>query len=524
MDTSFARESVPLSGPAWGEGMTDQKARFWLIAATLGTILPAGAAVLAADLPVKARPLAPAYYDWSGVYIGVHAGYGGGMTDWNDQGFDFAPRGFLGGGQVGINQQIASLVFGLELDGSWANFNRSQTFSVGGPILGFQSVGSATSKIDGFLTLAGRAGLAADRWFVYAKGGLAFAHDKHAFGVVATQFPGGGVDSFAVSGSEDRWGPMVSFGTEYALGSNWSVKAEYDYMNFGSRTPRLAGTETVAGVTSPITIDSQIEQAAIHVAKVGVNYRFGGLQIDPTFAPVPAAPGHNWSGAYVGAQGGYGFGHKEWPDFFGVTPASGKFDANGWLAGGTVGVNAQAGAFVFGVEGEWMWTGIKGSQTVTTDFGGASFTDSLESKINWLAVASARAGFVVGDRLLVYAKGGVALADEKHSHDLAQSVIGLGTVTASASGRAVHTGIVVGAGAEYALGGNWSAKLEYDYIRMLAQNVIATGTETANIPAVAVGTIDFAEQFTGIRQDLHLVKLGVNYHFNPVPMVVSARY
>ena len=522
MDTSFARESVPLSGSAWGEGMTDQKARFWLIAATLGALLPAGA-LLAADMPVKARPLAPpAYYDWSGVYIGVHAGYGGGMTDWNDQGFDFAPRGFLGGGQVGINKQIASLVFGLEFDGSWANFNRSQTFSVGGPILGFQSVGSATSKIDGFLTLAGRAGLAADRWFVYAKGGLAFAHEKHAFGVVATQFPG--VDSFAVSGSEDRWGLMVGFGTEYALGSNWSVKAEYNYMNFGSRTPRLAGTETVAGVTSPITIDSQIEQAAIHVAKVGVNYRFGGLQIDPTFAPVPAAPGHNWSGAYFGAQGGYGFGHKEWPDFFGVTPASGKFDANGWLAGGTVGVNAQAGTFVFGVEGEWMWTGIKGSQTATTDFGGASFTDSLESKINWLAIASARAGLVVGDRLLIYAKGGVALADEKHSHDLAQSVIGLGTVTGSASGRAVHTGIVVGAGAEYALGGNWSAKLEYDYIRMLAQNVIAIGTETANIPAVAVGTIDFAEQFTGIRQDLHLVKLGVNYHFNPVPMVVSARY
>jgi opacity protein-like surface antigen len=271
-------------------------------------------------------------------------------------------------------------------------------------------------------------------------------------------------------------------------------------------------------------LDTEIEQAAIHVAKVGVNYRFGGIQVDPTFAPVPAAPGYNWSGAYIGAQGGYGFGHKEWPDFFGITPTSGKFDANGWLAGGTVGVNAQAGAFVFGVEGEWMWTGIKGSQTVTTDFGGASFTDSLESKINWLAIASARAGFVVGDRLLIYAKGGVALADEKHSHDLAQSVIGLGTVTGSTSGRAVHTGIVVGAGAEYALGGNWSAKLEYNYIRMLAQNVIATGTETANIPAVAVGTIDFAEQFTGIRQDLHLVKLGVNYHFNPVPMVVSARY
>jgi outer membrane immunogenic protein len=130
----------------------------------------------------------------------------------------------------------------------------------------------------------------------------------------------------------------------------------------------------------------------------------------------------------------------------------------------------------------------------------------------------------VGDRLLVYAKGGVALADEKHSHNLSQSVVGVGTATASVSGRAIHTGIAVGAGVEYALGGNWSAKLEYDYIRMLAQNVTATGTETVNIPNVVVGTIDFAEQFTGIRQDLHLIKLGVNYHFNPVPMLVSARY
>jgi len=151
-----------------GAQMSLQKIGFWLTAATLGTLLPARA-LLAADMPVKARPPAPAYYDWSGVYVGVHAGYGGGMTDWNDQGFDFAARGFLGGGQVGINKQIASLVFGLELDGSWANFNGSQTFSFGGPIIGFQSIGSATSKIDGFVALAGRAGLAADRWFVYAR-------------------------------------------------------------------------------------------------------------------------------------------------------------------------------------------------------------------------------------------------------------------------------------------------------------------------------------------------------------------
>jgi outer membrane immunogenic protein len=62
----------------------------------------------------------------------------------------------------------------------------------------------------------------------------------------------------------------------------------------------------------------------------------------------------------------------------------------------------QSGVFVFGVEGEWMWTGIKGGQTFTDAFGGASQTITLETSIDWLAIA--RAGFVVGDKLLLYGK------------------------------------------------------------------------------------------------------------------------
>ena len=87
------------------------KTGLWLTAAALGAFVPAGA-VFAADLSVKAAPVVPAYYDWSGVYVGVHAGYGGGMKDWfGDFSADFTARGFLGGGQVGINRQIGSLVF-----------------------------------------------------------------------------------------------------------------------------------------------------------------------------------------------------------------------------------------------------------------------------------------------------------------------------------------------------------------------------------------------------------------------------
>jgi outer membrane immunogenic protein len=498
--------------------MTDQKARFWLIAATLGTILPAGA-VLAADMPVKARPLAPAYHDWSGVYVGVHAGYGGGMNDWFDAGMDFAARGFLGGGQVGINKQIASVVFGLELDGSWADIRRSETLSSGGPLVAFQAVQTAASKIDGLVTFAGRAGLAADRWFVFAKGGLAVAHESHSIDRTLSGF--GGSQSSAGIGSEYRVGPMAGVGAEYALGNDWSIKAEYNFIHLGARTVTLSGSQT--NPAAPFSVDTLIEQNAIHVAKVGVNYRLGGLHVDPGFAPVPAAPGYNWSGAYIGAQGGYGFGHKEWPDFVDITPDSGRYDVRGWLAGGTVGVNAQAGAFVFGVEGEWMWTGISGSQVFAVDAGpGSSATFGLATKVNWLAIAAARAGFVVGDKLMIYGKAGVALADETHTLDQAIDT-GPVSFTQHISAKALHSGVVVGAGAEYALGGNWSAKFEYDYIRMLGQLYTGSGFQSINAPPL-VGTIDVVAAFNRMSQDMHVIKLGVNYHFNPVPVVVSARH
>ena len=508
-----------------GGEMINHKARPYLAAIALGALVPAGA-VFAADMPVKARPLAvAAYYDWSGVYIGVHAGYGGGMKDWNGPATtDLAARGFLGGGQIGINKQIASLVFGLELDGSWANIGRSQTISFGGALLGFQQDLTATSKIDGLVTFAGRAGLAADRWFVYAKGGLALAHETHSFNTDSFNIPA--VPALAAStsgnGSETRWSPMVGFGTEYALGNNWSIKGEYDYFHLGSRMVRLDGASAAGGVTTPLATDTQIEQT-IHVVKVGLNYRLGGLQVDPGFAPVPAAPGHNWSGAYIGAQGGYGFGHKEWPDFVDITPDSGKYSVRGWLAGGTVGANAQAGAFVFGVEGEWMWTGISGSQAFAVDAGpGSSVTFGLATRVNWLAIAAARAGFVVGDKLMIYGKAGVALADETHTLDEALSA-GPTSIVAHISAKALHTGVVAGAGAEYALGGNWSAKLEYDYIKMLGQYYSGTGVEAVSAPGTT-GSFIVAANFSKMSQDIHLIKLGVNYHFNPAPLVVGARY
>lgn len=479
---------------------------------------------LAADMPVKALAPAPAFIDWSGVYIGVHAGYGGGMKDYSTLA-DFVARGFLAGGQIGINKQVGSFVFGLELDGSWADIKGSQSVSLGGPLIGLQANLTGVSKIDGLATFAGRAGLAADRWFVFAKAGIAVAHEDHSLSINQSSIPAvpAAAVSFAAKGSETRVLPMLGFGAEYALGGNWSLKGEYDYFHSGSRDVRFAGSQTVGAVTTPVVTDMPIEQA-LHVVKIGANYRFGGIAVDPAYTPVRVAPGYNWTGAYIGAQGAYGLGRKEWPDFADpLNSGIGKYDVDGWLAGGTGGVNVQSGVLVFGVEGEWMWTGIKGGQTFTNAFLGLTQTTTLETKIDWLAIASARAGFVVGDRLLLYGKGGLAMAEEKHSATVTQTIVGVGSATTALSAKPVHTGVVVGAGAEYALGGNWSAKIEYDYIRMFGQAFTGTGNQTINAPPT-VGSIDFAQKFNKMNQDMHLIKFGVNYHFNPMPTVVSARY
>ena len=504
--------------------MNIRKSGLWITATALGAMIPFGTA-LAADMPVKAAPIVAAAYDWSGVYLGVHAGYGGGMKDWDARNADFVARGFLAGGQVGINKQISSFVFGLELDGSWADISGSQFVSVGSAALGITSSQTARSKIDGLVTIAGRAGLAADRWFVFAKGGITVGHERHSMDASATGF--GATGAATANGNEIRYAPMVGFGAEYALGGNWSVKGEYNYIHLDTTTTTLRGTATQAGLTAPFRADAQIEEA-IHVVKVGVNYRFGGVAKDPSYAPVPAAPGTNWSGAYIGAQAGYGFGRKQWPDLGqAVAPVTNlpQYDMTGWLAGGTVGVNAQAGRFVFGVEGEILGTDIKGSQAIALAAPGVTQTLNYDSKIDWLALATARAGFVVGDRLMFYGKGGLAIAQEKHNFSFSTiAVPGPGSIAANVSAKAVHTGVVVGAGGEYALGNNWSIKAEYDYIKMFAQQVTATGTVNFNIPGVLVGTGGGVFQGSKLTQDLHLVKIGVNYHFSPLPTVVTARY
>lgn len=479
----------------------------------------ASTAAFAADLPVKARAIEPAVYNWTGIYVGVHAGYGGGMKDWG--GINLLADGGLGGLTIGVNQQVGNFVLGLEGDVSWTRTKGSRFETIAIPFSVSNFDASIASEIDRVGTFAFRLGFAQDRWLVYVKGGVAWAHETHAQTQVSTITGVAGAQSVNITGTENRLGPMLGIGAEYAFLGNWSAKAEYNYFDFsGNGTVRESGTlVSFAGATSTVATTVNVRQQ-LHFAKIGLNYRFGP-EGAPEIKPSRPVPGYNWTGLYLGLEGAVGAGRTA---FFGFAP----FDAyrpQGGLGGGVIGVNAQAGVFVAGVEAEWMGGRISsGRDDITSVTVSGTSSQSLATKIDWITMATARMGFVAADRWLVYGKAGIALAHEEHTNNFAFN--GIPTVTSSIfqnQGDAYHTGVVMGLGTEWAFFRNWSAKLEYNYIRFRRQDVFLPGTITEISPVLGTGTTSLPNSAT-ISQDLHLVKFGVNYRFGGWDDVIVARY
>ena len=214
---------------------------------------------MAADMrmPVKAPP-APVQtygYNWTGFYIGGHVGGAWAEKDWVAEGFGPLGSqkidGFIGGGQVGFNYQVGALVWGVEADFSWANLDGSFTDTV--------FFGDNTTTVKWFGTVTGRIGYAWDRTLLYVKGGGAWVRDVYAI----TDDSG-----FFAETRETRWGWTVGAGLEYGLTPNWSVKVEYNYLDFGTERIRFA-----PDFGAPFERDADQQ---IHVVKFGINYRFGG--------------------------------------------------------------------------------------------------------------------------------------------------------------------------------------------------------------------------------------------------------
>jgi outer membrane immunogenic protein len=201
------------------------------------------------------------------------------------------------------------------------------------------------------------------------------------------------------------------------------------------------------------------------VAVVALGGVAAAADLPPAPGPAPYykapayAPAYNWSGFYLGLNGGGGWGRSDWS-------TTGTFNTSGGLAGGTIGYNYQMNQVVLGVEGDIDWADINGTtNTGCTAVGGTGCRTSDE----WLSTVRGRLGYAA-DRFMPYVTGGAAFGDIKAS---GPGLTGVDTTNA---------GWTVGGGIEFAIAGHWTAKAEYLYVDL--GNVscgTACGAATQNV-------------------------------------------
>jgi outer membrane immunogenic protein len=180
----------------------------------------------------------------------------------------------------------------------------------------------------------------------------------------------------------------------------------------------------------------------------------------PVQAVVPEEASFDWSGFYVGAYGGYGWGEVD-------DSASGAADIEGAIAGGTVGYNYQMGQFVIGLEADGGWSGIDNEDDNAL----------FDSSIDWLSTVRGRVGFAI-DNFLIYGTGGAAI----------------GEVTFDQGGvedSDTRIGWTAGGGIEAALTDNISVKGEYLYVDLGEEEILGADVDV----------------------NAHTVKGGINYRF-----------
>jgi opacity protein-like surface antigen len=206
-------------------------------------------------------------------------------------------------------------------------------------------------------------------------------------------------------------------------------------------------------------------------------------------AGVPQAPlPYNWSGFFLGASApGALWGESKWN--FGGLAGSAANNYAGVLAGGGGGYNYQMGALVIGGQAEWDWTNARGGESFNCPANGVFF-NNCNTRVDSIFTATARLGYAL-DRLLIYGQGGLAVGDVKAN--IVSSSTFPGATLASDSKTAV--GWTIGAGFEFGLTQNISAKAEYLYFDL--------GSDTYNLG------VPIAINRTG-----NIGRVGLNYRFD----------
>ncbi len=518
---------------------------------------------IAADLPSRKAAAVPApVFTWTGFYVGINGGFGGGLVTTKQAlvsppGSLFGPEDqtinarlpfgdFFAGGQIGFNYQFANrIVIGVESDmqASALKLKASAAYdhqfnAPGGGSFENYLVGQGRFGQDWYGTTRARIGYAlTDRFLAYVTGGVAYSKFASTLywttgataGVGPTSITGGG-------GSGIKVGGTVGAGVEYALTQNLTFKTEYLYMRYaGLTTPFQIAHVPAFGNSSagPLAQDA----GGIHVIRAGLNWKFGdyGLPVEAALTPplfASASPVMSWTGFYVGVNAGYGGGlleaqTRQFQDAGGgvseLQSINTRLGFGNFFGGLQAGYNYQfANNVVVGIETDFQGSAIKlqGSARYT-DAGGGS-TNALSGMADfgqdWFGTTRLRLGYAFGG-VMPYVTGGLAYSGLAGKFNYSTFTLGFGTTSATTgAGSEAKIGFAAGAGLEYAISPNWSVKTEYLYTHYSSLTFGGSGfLNTTGIGPEAV-------RVRGHDLGISVVRAGLNYRFDPGTSPVVARY
>lgn len=451
-------------------------------------------------------------YDWTGVYIGGHAGgewasragsvnqfpFPTSFFDQTKQNMD----GALGGAQLGYNHQFGRVVLGAELSGSWGNLdNTNFCFQTTTLFPGEEANCRARQKWSAqFLT---RLGYAFDdgRLLPYIVGGVAVSRMNLHF-----------TDTDTLAGNTIEWGTgktitgaVFGAGVQYALGSGFSLGLEYLYTRYGAQD--FSSLETINGV--PFVASNDKSDLTTQTLRVVANYKFGDSAISDRERASKRF--YDWTGFYIGANAGRGWGSATGFDEIAVPP-TGDVTAQtvrGAFGGAQVGYNHQFGRVVLGTEFSASLGGLHGRQDCFATAALIFFTDNFNCRVKqqWAGQYLTRLGYAFDEgRMLPYILGGVSLAKFDVTHEISDPIGG----SASWSDSRVHAGPVFGFGLQYALQNDLSLGVEYLYTPYGMQRYASDVTGPFTPPPPGFG---FPGAFT---QNLttQAVRLVLNYKFD----------
>jgi outer membrane immunogenic protein len=269
-----------------------------LLASALG--FGAAQAASAADMPFKGpvykAPAAVVAVNWTGIYVGVNAGYGrqrGDAVEFSTDSIipvnfgdstapsrgtigDIGARGWFGGGQIGFNHQFAPhWVAGIEADIQHSEIDDGVAGLFTNPNGTFPIAGAASLRLKWFGTVRGRIGVTPlPNWLIYATGG--FAYGQVDYGVVAREVPPGALFQAELN-AQNKTGYAVGGGVEHRVLPNLSWKAEYQYIDLGTLSATAPVVLIGLGLPTGEIATLGSVRAAFHTVRLGVNYRFGAV-------------------------------------------------------------------------------------------------------------------------------------------------------------------------------------------------------------------------------------------------------